>query len=134
MAPELDTAIWTATQMNRSGLVSETPDEAGMAGYIGKQYHADMVLWMAQTREEREDELMRIWVSKNRNGKVGTIKLSTDYSYMTFYHEAIADEEEGNDDQGSDTSGEEQADAPQGKADLSLLLQQSEQAKSGDSE
>jgi replicative DNA helicase len=89
-ASEFDTAVWTATQMNRSGMVSDTPDEAGMAGYIGKQYHADMVLWMAQTREEKEEELMRIWVSKNRNGRVGTIHLETNYSYMTFYERSVA--------------------------------------------
>jgi replicative DNA helicase len=87
-AAEFDTAIYTATQLNRAGLVADTPDEAGMAGYIGKQYHADMVMWMAQTREEREDELMRILMSKNRNGKMGTITLETNFSYMTFYRES----------------------------------------------
>lgn len=92
-AAEFDTAVWTATQLNRAGMVSDTPDEAGMAGYIGKQYHADMVLWMAQTKEEKEDEQMRLWVSKNRNGRVGTITLDTDYSYMTFYSETKIAEE-----------------------------------------
>lgn len=87
-ASELDTAVWTATQLNRSGLVADTPDEASMAGYVGKQYAADMVVWMAQTKEEREDEIMRLWLSKNRNGLTGrTIQLDTDYSYMTFYRE-----------------------------------------------
>lgn len=97
-ASEFDVAVWTATQMNRSGLVSETPDEAGMAGYIGKQYHADMVLWMAQTREEKEDEIMRIWVSKNRNGKVGTVHIGTNYSHMTFYDHDVSEEEKPKDE------------------------------------
>lgn len=130
-AAEFDTSVWTATQMNRSGMVSETPDEAGMAGFIGKQYHADMVLWMAQTREEKEDELMRLWVSKNRNGRVGTINLSTDYSYMTFYHEAVVEEEGDNGDAGTTTDdGDTQAGTVQGKDDLQLLLTESESAKS----
>jgi replicative DNA helicase len=94
-AAEFDTSVWTATQLNRAGMVADTPDEAGMAGYIGKQYHADMVLWMAQTKEEKEDEQMRLWISKNRNGRIGTVTLDTDYSYMTFYSEAkIAEDAE----------------------------------------
>ena len=105
-AAEFDTSVWTATQLNRAGMVSDTPDEAGMAGYIGKQYHADMVLWMAQTKEEKEDELMRLWVSKNRNGRIGTIQLDTDYSYMTFYSEAKKAED------GEEEEAKEETDVP----------------------
>jgi len=94
-AAEFDVAVWTATQLNRAGMVSETPDEAGMAGYVGKQYHADIVLWLAQTKEEKEEELMRIWVSKNRNGPFGrTIHLETNYSYMKFYERSVAKPDE----------------------------------------
>lgn len=128
-ASEFDTSVWTATQMNRSGMVSETPDEAGMAGYIGKQYHADMVLWMVQTREEKEDEAMRLWVSKNRNGRVGTINLNTDYSYMTFYHEAKIEDEDGRD---PDDNATPEADPVHGQDDLQLLLTQSESKKPSD--
>lgn len=104
-AAEFDVSVWTATQMNRAGLVSETPDEAGMAGYIGKQFHADMVLWMAQTREEKQDEIMRIWVSKNRNGRVGTVHLGTNYSHMTFYDRDVSpDEADEGDTDGNDVS------------------------------
>lgn len=103
-AAEFDTSVWTATQMNRAGMVSDTPDEAGMAGYVGKQYHADMVLWMAQSKEEREDELMRLWISKNRNGRTGTISLDTNYSYMTFYSESKVQEEEEPEEEPEDTS------------------------------
>jgi len=134
LAAELDTAIWTATQLNRAGMVSETPDEAGMAGYVGKQYHADMVLWMAQTREEREDELMRIWVSKNRNGKQGTISLTTDYSYMTFYHDALK-EEEGTPDAEEETPTVDdpgEATLQEGESDLQLLLEKSERSTESD--
>lgn len=93
-AAEFDAAIWTATQMNRAGLVSETPDEASMAGYIGKQYHVDIVLWIAQTREEREDEIVRLMLSKNRNGRVGTINIGTNFKNMTFYDHDIEKKEE----------------------------------------
>lgn len=87
-AAEFGVVVYTATQMNRSGMTQDTPDEASMAGYIGKQYHADLILWMAQTAEEKEDEVMRLWVSKNRNGAAGkTITLDTDYACMTFYRD-----------------------------------------------
>jgi replicative DNA helicase len=136
-AAEFDTTVWTATQMNRAGMVSDTPDEAGMAGYVGKQYHADTVLWMAQSREEREDELMRILVSKNRNGLTGSINLSTDYSYMTFYHEAVVEEEGDNGATGTTTAttaSPTEADPLQGKDDLQLLLTASESEKSSDTD
>jgi hypothetical protein len=37
---------------------------------------------------------MRLWVSKNRNGKTGTIHLETNYSYMKFYERAVAKTDE----------------------------------------
>lgn len=86
MGQEFDLSIWTACQLNRGGLIMETPDESAQAGSIERQFVADMVFWLAQTKDERIDELMRIVCSKNRNGKTGwTISLDTDYSYMTFY-------------------------------------------------
>ena len=128
-ASEFDAAVWTATQMNRSGLVSETPDEASMAGYMGKQYAADMVIFMAQTKEERQDEAMRLLVTKNRNGPGGTINLNTDFAYMTFYHEAKIEEDE----DGRDTSDDApETDPVHGQDDLQLLLKQSERTKSSD--
>ena len=85
---EFDLSIWTCTQLNRGGLVQETPDESGQAGSIERQFVADMVFWLAQTKDERQDELIRLVNSKNRNGRTGwTISLDTDYSYMTFYRE-----------------------------------------------
>ena len=97
---EFDVSVYTATQLNRAGLVMDTPDESAMAGYVGKQYHADMVWWMAQKPDEKEDQIMRINISKNRNGPAGrTIKLDTDYAYMTFYKERLAIEEGTNNDE-----------------------------------
>ena len=85
-AQEFDLSIWTACQLNRGGLVMETPDESAQAGSIERQFVADMVFWLAQTKDERQDEIMRIVSSKNRNGKTGwTIKLDTAYDFMTFY-------------------------------------------------
>ena len=130
-AAEFDVAVWTATQLNRSGMVADTPDESGIAGYVGKLYNADMCLIMAQTKDERDDEIMRLFVAKNRNGPYGrTVHLGTDYSYMTFYDEAKAAEEEGEDESSESDSNES---AP-GRDDLQLLLKQSEQESSSDPE
>lgn len=83
---EMNTRIWTATQLNRSGLAMENPDETGVAGALAKLFTVDVAIFMAQTSEERECEEMRLLVSKNRNGPAGrTIKLDTDYTYLTFY-------------------------------------------------
>ncbi len=86
LAVEHSTRVWTATQLNRAGMVMDTPDETAIAGAVSKLFTVDVALLMAQTIEEREDEIMRIMVTKNRNGPAGrTIKLDTDYSRMTFY-------------------------------------------------
>lgn len=88
MAESFSTRIVTATQMNRLGFTMETPDETAVSGAVAKLFAVDLAVFMAQTREEREDEIMRLYVPKNRNGPAGrTITLDTDYSYMTFYRE-----------------------------------------------
>lgn len=88
MAKELNTRIWTATQLNRAGIVMENPDETAIAGALSKLFTVDIAIFMAQTKEERQDEAMRLIISKNRNGPAGrSIQIDTDYSYMTFYRE-----------------------------------------------
>ncbi len=86
MAQSMNTRIWTASQLNRSGLVAETPDESGIAGAIAKLFTVDVALFMAQTAAEREDGELRIQITKSRLGPAGkSIKINTDYSFMTFY-------------------------------------------------
>lgn len=81
-ASEFDIVLWTAAQMNRSGMVAENPDESGVAGAISKLFHVDLVVMLAQSKEEREDEIIHLDVVKNRNGKVGRITSGTDYGHM----------------------------------------------------
>lgn len=113
VAKSLNTRIWTACQLNRSGLSMETPDESSIAGGISRLFTCDIALFMAQTLEEREDQLMRLIISKNRNGKAGrTIKLDTEYDFMTFYRpaavteEAISDESDSTGSAVPDTTGD----------------------------
>lgn len=92
MAKQFNTRVWSALQLNRSGLVQDTPDESGLAGSISRLFTADAVIIMAQTKEEREDEIMRLHIKKNRNGpSERTIKLATDFGFMTFYKGSVAD-------------------------------------------
>jgi replicative DNA helicase len=94
MSKDLNTRIWTATQLNRAGIVMETPDETAIAGALSKLFTVDIALFLAQTTEEREDEIMRIFVAKNRNGPAGrTVKIDTDYSFMTFYKPPPVDDD-----------------------------------------
>lgn len=92
-AKEYNTRVWTATQLNRSSYAVETPDESSMSGSMAKLFNVDMSIFMAQTNAEREDEEMRLLITKNRNGPAGkTIEIDTDYNYMKFYRERLNDE------------------------------------------
>ena len=86
IAKEFNTTVWTATQLNRGGLAMETPDETSVAGAVSKLYTADVAMFLACTQEERENQEMRVIVSKNRNGPAPrTLRIDTDYARMTFY-------------------------------------------------
>jgi replicative DNA helicase len=88
MAESFNTRIWTATQLNRFGYAMETPDETAIAGALAKLFPIDIGLFLAQTKDERVDEIMRLVVAKNRNGRAGVVlSLDTDYGYMTFFNE-----------------------------------------------
>lgn len=98
LSKKLDVPIWTATQLNRGGIVMETPDESSIAGAVSKWFTCDVGLMLAQTKEEREDDEMRIIVSKNRNGMAGrAITILTDYRYFTFFRGSVAPDEDDDD-------------------------------------
>ncbi len=89
-AQEYDTRVWTATQLNRSGYGAETPDASHISEGFSKLFTVDVALIMAQSKEEQEDEILRIRVEKNRNGPMGrTVEITTDYGFMTFYRDTL---------------------------------------------
>lgn len=93
-AQEYDTRVWTATQTSRAGYNAETPDGTHISEAFSKMFTVDVCLIMAQTADEQEDEILRIRVEKNRNGKVGrVVEITTDYGFMTFYRNTIKKEE-----------------------------------------
>lgn len=86
MAKEFNTRVWSALQLNRSGMAMETADESGISGSISRLYTTDISIILAQTKDEKEDEVMRLFINKNRNGKaMRTVKIATDFEHMTFY-------------------------------------------------
>lgn len=92
MTKEFNTRVWSALQLNRGGMVQETPDESGLAGSISRMYTADALIIMAQNKDEREDNIMRLFIKKNRNGpSERQIKIATDFEHMTFYAGSVND-------------------------------------------
>jgi replicative DNA helicase len=92
LSKEFNTRVWSALQLNRSGMAMETADETGISGSISRLFTADIALILAQTKDEKEDEVMRIFINKNRNGKaMRTVKIATDFEHMTFYAGQVAD-------------------------------------------
>lgn len=95
LAVSQGTRVWTASQLNRGGIAMENPDETAIAGALSKLFTADVSIFMAQTKDEREDQYMRLSIVKNRNGPTGrSIKITTDYAYMTFYRSELAGEDD----------------------------------------
>lgn len=90
LASSMNLRIWTASQLNRAGIVMENPDETAVSGSIGKLFAADIAVFMAQTSDERMKNMMRLIVMKNRNGIAQkSVCITQDYSYMTFYKEGF---------------------------------------------
>lgn len=109
-AKDCNTRIWSATQLNRSGMVNENPDESSVAGAIDKLFSVDVALFMAQTKEEREDQELRISFIKNRNGQAGKfVKIQTEFGFMTFYKETINTKETNDEQQPSDQADEQES-------------------------
>lgn len=93
LSQEFEVPVWTASQLNRAGMAMETPDETSVAEALLKLFTVDVSVFMAQTKDEREDEIMRLYVGKNRNGPAGrTIEINTDYSFLTFLRKPISPE------------------------------------------
>lgn len=85
LAGEYKIPIWTATQVNRAGMASETIDIEHIGDSLRKAQIADVVIAICMTKEEREDKRARLYLAKNRNGPTGvTVEIETDYERMIF--------------------------------------------------
>jgi len=92
MAKEFNTRVWSALQLNRAGMAMDTADETGIGGSISRLYTADLCIILAQTKDEKEDGVMRLFINKNRNGPaLRQVKIATDFAHMQFYSGPVKD-------------------------------------------
>lgn len=84
MGKRLGIPIWTASQVNRAGLVEKRPQLDQIAGSIEKLFKADIVLIQYRDEDMLDDEL-GLWIAKSRKSKkdVG-INVVTKFETMTF--------------------------------------------------
>ena len=76
--------IISATQLNRSGFDQENPDLATISESIGLAATADVICSIYQNDEDREMNIIRLGMMKNRYGVRGmTQAMSIDYSTLT---------------------------------------------------
>ena len=86
MAMELKVPVWSATQTNRSGLNQEVVDIEHIGDSLKKAQIADIVLALSATREDRDNNVLKIFLAKNRNGPAKRqIEIRSDYSRMLLY-------------------------------------------------
>ena len=77
--------IITATQLNRSGYDTDTPGLESISESIGLAATADFIGIITQNDEDRELNVTRLHVAKNRFGpNHGTATLRVDYSTLTI--------------------------------------------------
>lgn len=79
--------LHTATQVNRAGAAAHTPDVMHVSDSFKKMFIADIVAVICMTREERNANIARIALPKNRNGPADIeITIPTAYHRMCFYN------------------------------------------------
>jgi hypothetical protein len=104
MTSEFDIAIWTATQGNRESISSEVVTTDQMGGSIKKAQIGHVVLSIAKTLEQKEQNLATITLLKSRVGKDGVIfnnskfnneylDIDTDYQNTLLGHKEDKEQE-----------------------------------------
>jgi replicative DNA helicase len=73
MTGEFDIAIWTATQGNRESISSEVVNSDQMGGSIKKAQIAHVIVSIAKTLEQKENNLATLTLLKSRIGRDGVI-------------------------------------------------------------
>jgi replicative DNA helicase len=85
-ATETDVPWWSATQSRRGAISMETHGEEEVGEDIGMINTSDVTITLNQTEEELAQEIMRLFLAKNRNGpKYRTAKIATKFERMCFY-------------------------------------------------
>jgi len=73
LAQENECCVWTASQTNRSGLNAEVITMEAISEAFNKCFVADFIFTVSRTIEDKQNNLGRIFVAKNRNGPDGIV-------------------------------------------------------------
>jgi hypothetical protein len=65
--------IWTASQTNRSGLNAEVITMEQISEAFNKCFVADFIMSVSRTIEDKQKNMGKIFIAKNRNGPDGMI-------------------------------------------------------------
>ena len=78
--------IWTASQANRASLSKSQVTVADISEDFGKAMIADVIVGLCQNKKEKEQQEMRLFLAKNRDGTSGTeVTISTNFAHGKFY-------------------------------------------------
>jgi replicative DNA helicase len=73
LAQHNECCIWTASQTNRSGLNAEVITMEAISEAFNKCFVADFICTISRTVEDKQSNLGRMFIAKNRNGPDGII-------------------------------------------------------------
>ena len=91
--------VISATQLNRSGFDQDNPDLNTVSESIGLAATADCIVSIYQSEEDREMEIIRLGMMKNRFGVRGTTQaMRIDYNTLSIEQADDVDLEEAEDD------------------------------------
>ncbi|AYP68612.1 replicative DNA helicase [Exiguobacterium phage vB_EalM-132] len=82
LGDEFDCPVWTASQANRGALDKKVITIADLAEAFNKANIADFMVALCQTIEEKDDDIMRWHVAKQRQGQAN-MTLEGDIDYLT---------------------------------------------------
>tara|TARA_Y100001973_G_C5207992_1_gene343090 strand:- start:6553 stop:7863 length:1311 start_codon:yes stop_codon:yes gene_type:complete len=78
--------IWTATQANRGSLSKTQVTVADISEDFGKAMIADVIIGLCQNKKEKDQQEMRLFIAKNRDGSSGMeVPVKTDFAHARFY-------------------------------------------------
>ena len=73
LATEFSCPIWTASQTNRSGLNAEVITMEQISEAFNKCFVADFIISVSRTIQDKQKNLGKIFIAKNRNGPDGIV-------------------------------------------------------------
>ena len=92
MAVEYNIPIWTGCQANRSSMSKSFITIENIADSFDKAKISDVILALCQTPEEKDENIMRLFVAKNRDAASGqSLIIRPNYQRMKFHCISDAD-------------------------------------------